>query len=96
MGCTDREASLYAQIAPSTLYLYCENHPEFSERKEVLKGNPVLQAKRIQLAELQSDNSAIAQKVIDRKEGTKLAVSGPDGGPIDLIIEAVGDGPGAA
>ena len=34
---TDKEACLYADIAPSTLYLYCQNNPDFSERKEILK-----------------------------------------------------------
>lgn len=34
---TDKEACLYADIAPSTLYLYCKENPDFSERKEMLK-----------------------------------------------------------
>lgn len=44
-GLSDREACCYADIAPSTLYLYCEKNPGFSERKEALKDNVKLQAK---------------------------------------------------
>ncbi len=42
MGCTDEKACLYAGIVPSTLYRYQEDNPEFSERKTVLKTNPVM------------------------------------------------------
>lgn len=44
-GLSDREAALYANIAPSTLYAYCAENPDFSERKEELKENVKLQAK---------------------------------------------------
>lgn len=44
-GLSDREACLFANIAPSTLYAYCEENPDFSERKELLKEEVKLQAK---------------------------------------------------
>lgn len=44
-GLSDREASLFADIAPSTLYLYCQENPGFSERKELLKENVKMRAK---------------------------------------------------
>ena len=37
LGLSDREACLYAEINPATLYRYCENHQEFCKRKELLK-----------------------------------------------------------
>lgn len=43
---TDKEACLYAGISPATLYKYCDEHPEFSERKETLKLSPNLVAKK--------------------------------------------------
>jgi hypothetical protein len=76
MGCTDVEASLYAGIAPSTLYLYIESNPLFSERKETLKQSPIMMAKKIQHGDLLEGNSSIAQKVIDRKEGSKQTITG--------------------
>lgn len=46
-GLSDREACLFANIAPSTLYEYCKENPEFSERKELLKDQVKLKAKSI-------------------------------------------------
>ena len=43
---TDEMACLYAGISESTLYLYCEQNPKFSERKEKLKLSPNLAAQR--------------------------------------------------
>lgn len=45
IGLTDRECCLYANINPSTLYRYCEENPDFSERKEMLKEQPKIKAK---------------------------------------------------
>jgi len=78
MGCTDVEACLYADIGQRTLYDYQEANPEYSQRKEVLKSNPIMLAKGIQLDRLKAKDSVIAQKVIDRKEGSKLTVQGGD------------------
>lgn len=36
-GGTDKEACFIAGIHPDTLYVYCKENPEFSERKEQLK-----------------------------------------------------------
>ena len=74
MGCTDAEACVFAGIGKRTLYDYQEANPEFSHQKEVLKTNPQLQAKKIQMKDLEDGNSAIAQKVLDRKEGSKVTV----------------------
>lgn len=52
MGCTDREASLWAGINPTTLYNYQEDNPKFLERKKMLKQMPLLKARRTILDEL--------------------------------------------
>jgi len=44
-GLTDKQACLYADIAPSTLYNYQNAHPEFVERKETLKDAVTMRAK---------------------------------------------------
>lgn len=46
MGCTDKEACLFANIAPSSLYNYQQENAEFLERKELLKESPVLKARQ--------------------------------------------------
>lgn len=79
-GCTDGEACAYAGINKSTLYLYCQDNPEFSDRKETLKDMPTMKAKRIVDAALDSDDIATAHKVIDRKEGTKVKQDITSGG----------------
>lgn len=84
MGCTDQEACLYADIVPSTLYAYAQNNPEFSERKEVLKQNPVMKARGVILKALDESDIATAHKVLDRKEGSKVALTGADGGAIQI------------
>lgn len=71
-GCTDVEACLFADIAPSTLYDYQQKNPEFSERKETLKSNPVLKARKVVLNALADNDIMTAHKVIERKEGTKV------------------------
>ena len=79
-GCTDLEACCYADVSKSTLYDYCQNNPEFSERKETLKNQPVMQARRIVQASLTDGDLATANRVIDRKEGQKIKQDITSGG----------------
>jgi hypothetical protein len=60
-GATDKEACFYAGIAPSTLYEYCAEHPEFSERKEGLKDQPVLLARQTVVNGLKNDKNLAMQ-----------------------------------
>lgn len=84
-GCTDREACCFAGIVPSTLYKYCEENPEFTERKETLKDQPVMKARKIIKAALDDSDLNTANRVVDRKEGQKIKaeLTGADGGPIE-------------
>jgi len=79
-GCSDLEACCYANISKSTLYDYCVANPEFSERKETLKNNVTMKAKRIIDRALDDDDINTAHKVIDRKEGTKVKQDITSGG----------------
>jgi translation elongation factor EF-G len=54
-GCSDLEACGHANIGKSTLYNYQEAHPEFVERKEQLKENPVRKARQSVVQSLESD-----------------------------------------
>jgi hypothetical protein len=92
MGCTDSEACLFADISPRTLYAYCEKNEEFSQRKEVLKQNPVMQARSVVLDAIEIDRDVqAAQKLLDRKEGSKVALTGADGGPVEVIKRQIID-----
>lgn len=76
LGCPDTEACFSAGIAPSTLYLYCSQNPEFSERKETLKTKTGFMARSIQMALLEDNCHRTAEKVIDRLDGLKVKVVG--------------------
>lgn len=45
IGCSDREACIYAGIALQTLYNYCKENPDFLEQKEEWKENLVIAAR---------------------------------------------------
>lgn len=76
LGCTDVEACFAADISKQTLYTYQDNNPEFIDRKERLKSNPVFKARSVIVNALNDDDINTAHKIIDRKEGSKVAVSG--------------------
>ena len=67
MGLSDREACLWANISPSTLYEYCKVHPDFSERKELLKEKPKMKAKVILSKALNKNDLETAQWYLERK-----------------------------
>lgn len=46
MGCSDREACLFADISTQPLYDYQIEHPEFAERKKLLKSKPIMLARQ--------------------------------------------------
>lgn len=69
LGCSDVEACIYADIAPSTLYLYQKDNEEFSERKAQLKETPVLAARTTVVNSLKNDVNS-AWKYLERKDST--------------------------
>ena len=82
LGCTDREACFFADVSTVTLYKYCNENPEFANRKETLKEKPVFVARKVVMDALQSGDVMTANKLLDRREGSKLAVTGADGGAL--------------
>ena len=58
IGCTDKEACLYADISEDCLYLYQRKHPEYLKRKRLLKEKPVLKAREAS-DKLLSDGDAV-------------------------------------
>lgn len=64
-GATDAQACLFADISPSTLYAYCQEHPEFSERKEQLKGMIRMRAQMVIDEEMQHDDEHYSHKRVD-------------------------------
>lgn len=89
MGCTDVEACNFANIGKATLYRYQEDNEEFRDRKEVLKSNPFMLARSVLIDALHDGDVNTAHKMIDRKEGSKVAVdhSSSDGSMKPTMIQ---------
>lgn len=66
-GCSDLEACLHAGIGKTALYDYQTANPDFAERKEQLKKNPTLRARRTVYKDI-AENSDLALKYLERKE----------------------------
>ena len=64
---TDIEACLYADIAPSTLYLYANDHEGFSEWKEALKKEPGLKAKMNKVKAIKEGDQDASSWWLERK-----------------------------
>lgn len=74
LDCTDSEACIYAGIKPATLYKFQKDNPEFIERKQLLKGKPVLKARGVILNELNKENSDIAKWYLERKRKSEFSI----------------------
>lgn len=73
LGCTDLEATLYANIAPATLYKYQEKNPAFVERKTQLKETPILMARTTVINSL-SSNPDLALKFLERRKKDEFSL----------------------
>lgn len=83
MGCSDREACLYADICSATLYNYQNANPDFLEHKNALKEKPVLMARAVILDKLQDKDAETAKWYLERKKkdefSTRQEITGEDG-----------------
>jgi len=93
MGCSDIEACLFADISKQALYDYQKKHPEFIDRKEKLKQNPVMIARKGMIDLLGSDDENIKHKAItdtlnryDGKPKERVALEGADGGDLGIKV----------
>lgn len=66
LGCSDLEACFYANISKQTLYTYQDKNPEFVDRKEQLKENPIFIARKSVITGL--SNPDLALKFLERKK----------------------------
>jgi hypothetical protein len=72
-GHTDREACLIANIDPATLYRYCNEHESFAIRKELLKENPTIDARRAVVKTIKFDPD-MAMKYLERKRKDEFSL----------------------
>ena len=71
LGCSDLEACLYADISKQTLYNYQDKHPEFIDRKERLKQNPVMKARQSVIKGINED-SKLALEYLKHKKSDEF------------------------
>ncbi len=73
IGATDKEACLVANIGMSTLYDYCQAHPDFADRKEELKDMPKYKARRNIVDAIDKGDKTISQWYMERKVKNEFA-----------------------
>lgn len=66
-GHTDEEACLIAEIDPSTFYRYIEKHPNYASRKELLKRNVTIAARKNIVKKIQEGNVELSKWWMERK-----------------------------
>lgn len=67
IGATDKEATFVAGISMATLYAYCKEHPEFSDRKEALKDMPKYAARKNIVGKIKDGDVPTSQWYAERK-----------------------------
>lgn len=89
-GCSDREACLYAEIDPQTLYNYQTDNPDYSSKKQMWKENPILKARAVVVKAMESGDKDASKWYLERKLkaefATRVESTGKDGNPIEQII----------
>jgi hypothetical protein len=73
LGCSDLEACLVADISKTALYNYQAKHPEFVDRKEMLKKTPIYKARKCVVEECEN-NPDLALKYLERKNKKEFSL----------------------
>lgn len=66
-GMSDKEACIFADITQQTLYNYCNAHPEYFERKELLKEMPKVKAKINIVEGIENGDTELSKWYLERK-----------------------------
>lgn len=85
-GATDAEACGLAGISRSTLYLYCTQNQEFSDRKENLKSMPTYHAKVSILKAIKADPK-VAMDYLERVDKSFAKASPSDSKGVQVNVQ---------
>lgn len=85
-GATDAEACGLAGISKSTLYLYCNQNQDFSDRKENLKSMPTYHAKVSILKAIKTD-SKMAMDYLERVDKSFAKTPPPDTKGVQVNVQ---------
>ena len=90
MGCTDKEACLYAGISTTPFYEYQQEFPEFKERKEMLKESVTLHARLNLSGSIMGGDVDNSKWHLERKKkdefSTRTESTGKDGEPLQITV----------
>lgn len=67
MGCTNREACLYADVAESTFYDFLKEYPEYSEKIDIWKNYEKIKARMVVHNALNKGDRDMAKWYLERK-----------------------------
>lgn len=87
LGCTNREACFYADVAESTFYDFLKDCPKFSEKILVWKEYEKIQARGVIHKALKNGDKDIAKWYLERKAKDEFSTKQEIGGSLDLTIE---------
>lgn len=90
LGCTDKEACLMADITQQTLIEWKKDKPDFSERIELLRQNPIREARQSLHKSIRRGDGKLALAYLERKVKDELSLrqehTGLNGNSIDIRI----------
>lgn len=91
-GLSDAEACIYAGISKQALYDYCHAHPEYTDRKELLKQNVKMRAKvnvaeRIEFGDIDASKWYLERKDPEFSNKQKIEHSGEINNPFAALSE---------
>lgn len=92
-GCNDAEACLFAGISMAAFYRYIDMNPDFKEKRDLLKENPALKARKTVLDNLQSDARLAFDYLCKKKKdefGDRKELTGLNGNPL-IPIQIIDD-----
>lgn len=88
IGCSDKEACLFANVSEDALYIYQRKHPDFVKRKELLKEKPLLKARNTVVNSL--GDAENARWYLERKRkiefATRSELTGSGGEPLNIKV----------
>lgn len=90
IGCTDKEACVYAGITPDQLYYYTSTvNPQFQVIKEELKEKPILKARQTIVKGLEEADNAkwFLERKMKKEFASRSEVTGANGEPLQISVE---------
>ena len=73
IGCSIREAALYADISETCLYNYLRDNPEYKCRVDMLRCNPVLKAKKCLYDDIENGDGVAARWLLERRASNEYS-----------------------